>query len=136
MAKKPIIQGGSSLGPDVLEGYLALVDEMEGKTADAGVPEQFDDVLLGQHAKDAAEENYQRGQEMAVMIAMTGWGYTKEMMQKLVLETKAEHDEAVTDEAILRTFKDWKAMEKAVKRIQATVESAATVPHPDELPEE
>jgi hypothetical protein len=135
MSKKPPIQGGSSLGPDVLEEYLALVEEMEGKPKDAGIPEEFDDVLLGQHAKDDAEKNYQRGQEMAITLATTGWGYAVESWNKMVLESKKTHDEATADEDILRTFREWKALEQAVKRLIANVESAAQVPHPDELPE-
>lgn len=135
MSKKPPIQGGSSLGPDVLEEYLALVEEMEGKPKDAGIPEEFDDVLLGQHAKDDAEKNYQRGQEVAITLATTGWGYCVESWSKMVLESKKEHDEAVKDEDILRTFRDWKALEKAVQRLIANAQSAAQVPHPDELPE-
>ncbi len=154
MSKKPPIQGGSSLGPDVLEEYLALVEEMEGKPKDAGIPEEFDDILLGQHAKDDAEKNYQKGQEVAITLATTGWVLIEESMVKMVGEARKEHESDTitirsqnsdgtessearmkTEAEILQSYRDWKAMEKAVQKILANARSAAQVPHPDELPE-
>lgn len=124
----------SSFDNETFSEVMEVLNDMAGKTRDAGIPEDFDDELLGQNAKDEAERNYQRGQEIATLIAMTGWTYIKESLEKMIVVAEVEFKKAETDEEILRLRRDWKATEKAVHQIIANVESAAMVPHPDELP--
>jgi hypothetical protein len=122
----------STFDPELFEEVQTAIGLIGGEK-DSGVPEDFDDELLGQNAKDEAEKNYQRGQEMAILVSMTGWGYAKDSLRKMVDETKKAHDAAVSDAEILLTHREWKAMEKAVTQIISNVEMAATVPPPDTL---
>lgn len=124
----------SSFDAQTFDEVMEFIDGMGGKTRDAGIPEDFDDELLGQNAKDEAEVNYQRGQEIATMMSCLGWSYVVELMDKLVENAKKEKDAAEKDDDILLTHRDWKAMQKAVHIIKSRVESAAAVPHPSELP--
>lgn len=123
---------GSSFDSELFEEVQTAIGRITGEK-DSGVPEDFDDELLGQNAKDAEEQNYQRGQEIAVMISMLGWGYVKESLWKMVKVAEEIFLLAETDEEILRLRRDWKAMEKAVTQIIANIEMAATVPPPGEL---
>ena len=145
----PVRTQASSFDPEIFDEVQTAIGNVGG--FDSGIPEDLDAELLGQNPKDAAEENYQRGQEMATMIAMTGWQYAKESLRKMVDEARREHEaETVdvhvetplgpekssrpkSDEEILQAYRDWKAMDKAVKRIIANIETAAATPHPDDL---
>src|SRR5580692_6073814 len=119
----------STFDPELFEEVQTAIGLIGGEK-DSGVPEDFDDELLGQNAKDAGEKNYQRGQEVSLTIATTGWTYIVESFNKMVREAEIKFLEAETDEEILRLRREWKALDKAIKQIMMNVEYAAMVPPP------
>jgi hypothetical protein len=122
----------SSFDEDLFEEVQTAIGLIGGEK-DSGVPEDFDDELLGQNAKDEAEKNYQRGQEMALMISTLGWSYAKESLWRMVAESEKEFLTAEEDSDILRLRRDWKALEKSVRQIINNVEISATTPPPMEV---
>jgi hypothetical protein len=131
---KPIERMQASSGDDEFYNEtLNLVEAMVGQES-GNIPDELDDVLLGQNATNDPEIQYQRGQEVAVMEASLGWHYTVESLYKMVDECKKEHEAAVEDADILRTHREYRAADKIVNRIIALVRVAAQTPHPDDLP--
>jgi hypothetical protein len=131
---KPIERMQASSGDDEFYNEtLNLVEAMVGQES-GNIPDELDDVLLGQNATNDPEIQYQRGQEVAVMEASLGWQYTVESLYKMVDECKKEHEVAVEDADILRTHREYRAADKIVNRIIALVRVAAQTPHPDDLP--
>src|SRR5271168_351261 len=96
---------GSSFDESLFDEVQTAIGRITGEK-DSGVPEDFDDELLGQNAKDAEQVNYQRGQEIAVMISLLGWGYVKDSLWKMVKESESTFLLAETDEEILRLRRD------------------------------
>jgi hypothetical protein len=131
---KPIERMQASSGDDEFYNEtLNLVEAMVGQES-GNIPDELDDVLLGQNATNDPEIQYQRGQEVAVMEASLGWQYTVESLYKMVDECKKEHEAAVEDADILRTHREYRTADKIVNRIIALVRVAAQTPHPDDLP--
>lgn len=114
----------------------ALFSEVEALISgvDSGVPENFDDYLLGQDPKNNAEENFQRGQEVANTIATLGWQYIVESFHKKIDEYKRKKDNAEGDTEIIESHRRWKVAQEIVEEILRNVQSAAEVPHPEDLP--
>jgi len=117
---------GSSFDPELFEEVQNAIKQLSGQ-------EEIEADQLGLTPESDEEANYLRGQEMALTIASPGWGYIKELFAKLVKETEDAYRAAETDEEILRKQREWKAMEKAVKRAIASAENAAQVPHPNAI---
>lgn len=101
---------------------------------DSGIPSNFDDHLLGQDAKNEAEANFQRGQEVANTIATQGWKYIDALLDKLVDRYKKEKDDAEGDVQIVETHRRWKVARQIVEQIRMKVIQASEVLHPDDLP--
>lgn len=101
---------------------------------DSGIPANFDDHLYGQEAKNEAEANFQRGQEVANTIATQGWKYIDALLDRIVEEYKKEKDNAEGDIQIIESHRQWKVAKKIVDHIRQRVNQAAEVLHPDDLP--
>jgi hypothetical protein len=127
-------QQASSFDAEIFDQVEELIAQQSG-AGDTGIPEGFEDELYGQSAKNDAEANYQRGQEMMCVLSLPGWKYIKEAFQKEIELAEQAHDAAETDADILWTHREEILTKKIVKRLIANVESSATVPHPNELPQ-
>ena len=123
----------SSFDEELFAEVISGISALEG--TDSGVPDNLDDVLLGQDATNDAEVQFQRGQEVANMEASLGWQYTVEAFHAMVKEYKQAHEESREDLDILRTHREWKIAEKIVARIIANVHISAQVTLP-EVPEQ
>jgi hypothetical protein len=126
----PVRTQASSFDEALFDEVQTAIGTVSG--VDSGIPSDLDDELLGQNAKNDLEENWQKAQEMMLVVSSNGWPLIKESLGKMVEETKVARDKARSDKAIILAQREFKAMEKAVKRIIANVESAANTPNPYE----
>lgn len=124
---------GSSFDSELFDEVESLINGTSRAT-DSGIPENFDDYLLGQDAKDEREANYQRGQEVANTVATLGWQYIEESLHKIVDKYKALKDEAEGDTQIVESHRRWKVSKQIVEEILRNVMMAVEVPHPEDLP--
>ena len=123
---------GSSFDAQLFEEVESLINGHVG--ADSAIPDNLDDALLGQEAKNAAESNFQKGQEVANTIATLGWKYIEQLMVDIVNDYDKRAHAAESDAEIIETRRSWRVSERIVGEILRKVESAANVPHPDDLP--
>lgn len=131
---KPIEHMQASSGDEEFRNEILNLAEAAVGQESGNIPDELDDVLLGQKATTDPEVQFQRGQEVAIMEAGLGWQYTVEALYKMVDEYKKTKDDAIEDAEILRAHRDWKVAEKIVNRIIGLVRVAAETPHPDDLP--
>lgn len=126
----PVRTQASSFDETIFDEVQTAIGIVSG--IDSGIPENLDDELLGQNAKNDLEENWQKAQEMMLVVSSNGWPLIKESLYKMVAEEKRIHDAATADADVILTFRKWKAKEEAVNQIIANVESAANTPNPYE----
>lgn len=126
---------GSSFDQELWEEVEAAVNGPQVSYKDSGIPENFDDVLLNQDAKNEEEANYQRGQEVANTISTLGWKYIVKSFEDIVEKYKKLKDESNTDSEIIEYHRQWKVANQIVDEILRNIVSAIEVPHPDDLPE-